>query len=166
MFAEFLTVPINIEQIILELKADAGKSGDAAPTVVLAALSRFGQVPVVPDLESTELAIALVTVSNSPAGRVLQIGYRGNHGCYLSLFVFAHGGLPKSPVRVAIGNDRAYGWRVDDLGYLLFAKGMDETRLTLIADKVEQATRDHAPLDSLARQQLAENKRNSASCHA
>jgi hypothetical protein len=80
--------------------------------------------------------------------------------------VFANEELPKSTVEVVDGLDHAYGWRVNSLGYLLFAKGMDPTRLALIADKVEQATRTHAPLDRQAREQLAENKRNSASCHA
>jgi len=148
------------------LSLDEEKASAAEPVVLLAALSEFGQAPVVPDLESTELAISLVTVADGPKGRVLQVGYRGHHGCHLSLFVFANNELPKATVEVENGLDDAYGWRVDSLGYLLFAKGMDQTRLALIADKVEEATRARAPLDGQARQQLAENKRHSASCHA
>ncbi len=148
------------------LTADAANPAETPPVVLLSALSQFGQVPFVPDLESTELAVGLVTVADGPEGHVLQIGYRGNHGCHLSLFVFADNTLPKAAIRVAAGAERAYGWRVGDLGYLLFARGMDESRLALIAEKVEQATSAHTPLDSNAREQLAENKRASASCHA
>jgi len=125
-----------------------------------------GKRRTVPDLESTELTIGHITVSNGPAGRILQIGYRGNHGCHLSLFVLTYARLPEMRVRVAMGRERAYGWRVDDLGYLLFAEGMDESRLTLIANKVEQATRSRTPLDRQAEEQLAENKRESAPCRA
>ena len=53
------------------------------------------------------------------------------------------------------GAEHAYGWRVDGLGYLLFADGMDPARLALIADKVEEATRAHAPLDGRARERPA-----------
>ncbi len=148
------------------LAADARGSANAPPAVLLTALSSFGQVPVVPDLASTELAVGLVTVTHEPGGPVLQVGYRGHHGCHLSLFVFPDDRLPKTAAEVAIGTERAYGWRVADLGYLLFAVGMDDNRLALIADKVEQATRAHAPLDAAARQQLAENKRHSVTCHA
>ena len=69
-------------------------------------------------------------------------------------------------MQVSTGKQRAYGWRVGDLGYLLFAVGMDPNRLALIADEVEKATRAHAPLDAEARQQLADNKRHSTTCHA
>ncbi len=148
------------------LNADAARPKELPSTVLLAALSQFGEVPVVPDLESTELAVGLVSVADGPKGRLLQIGYRGTHGCHLSLFVFADDGMPHSVVRVAAGLDRAYGWQANNLGYLLFARGMDESRLALIAEKVEQATRARAPLGNLARQELAENKRHSASCHA
>ncbi len=148
------------------LTADARGSADAPPAVLLTALSRFGQVPVVPDLESTELTIGLVTVAHGPGGPILQVGYRGHHGCHLSLFVFPDGRLPGTAALVATGKERAYGWRVADLGYLLFAVGMDQNRLALIAQKVEEATRDRAPLDAAARQQLAENKRHSVTCHA
>ncbi len=136
------------------------------PPVVLAALSRFGRLPVVPDLESTGLSVGLVKVSDLQGGRVLQIGYRGQHGCHLSLFVFAGDQLPVSGIHALDRTERAHAWRVEDLGYLLFAKGMDESRFSLISQKVEHATRVNAPLDERARQELAQNKRNSANCEA
>ncbi len=148
------------------LAADAHGTANAPPAVLLTALTAFGEVPVVPDLRSTELEIDLVTVAQGPDGRMLQVGYRGNHGCHLSLFAFLDKRMPKAVVRVDAGKERAYGWRVGELGYLLFAVGMDRNRLALIADKVEQATRAHAPLGAAARQQLAENKRHSTTCHA
>ncbi len=148
------------------LAAEARGMADTPPAVLLTALTTFSQVPVIPDLRSTELEIDLVKVAEGPDGRMLQVGYRGNHGCHLSLFAFVDDHMPKTAVRVDAGNERAYGWRVGDLGYLLFAVGMDESRLALIAEEVEKATRVRAPLDAAAKQQLAENKRHSSSCQA
>jgi hypothetical protein len=137
-----------------------------SPPVVLAALSRFGHLPVVPDLESTGLSVVLVSISENLGRRILQIGYRGQHGCHLSLFVFDGNVVPKAGDASRDENERAYAWRAADLSYLLFARGMDGGRFTLISQKVEQATRLNAPLDTLAKQQLAENKRNSTSCQS
>ena len=148
------------------IAADARGRANTPPAVLLTALTAFGAFPVIPDLTSTELDIDLVKVAEGPDGRMLQVGYRGNHGCHLSLFAFVDGHLPTAAVRVETGAERAYGWRVGDLGYLLFAVGMDRNRLALIAETVETATRIHAPLDAAAKQQLAANKRHSATCHA
>jgi anti-sigma factor RsiW len=136
------------------------------PPVVLAALTRFGRLPVVPDLDSTGLSIGLFSVSDLSGARLLQIGYRGQHGCHLSLFVFPAEKLPVVAFRVSDRLERVHAWRIEDLGYLLFARGMDENRFSLIAEKVEHSTRVKAPLDERARQQLAENKRKSARCEA
>ncbi|MCB1487246.1 MAG: hypothetical protein KDJ88_07290 [Bauldia sp.] len=148
------------------LAEDSGTLSEAPPSVVMAALSQFHRVPVIPDLSSAKLTIERVTVSGEPDDHLLQIGYRGNHGCHLSLFVFAGGGLPEEMARQTIGTEEAYGWQVDELGYLLFAKGMDPGRLAFIAREVEEATRSGVPFDERARQALAENKAKSASCVA
>jgi len=136
------------------------------PPVILAALTRFGSLPVVPDLESTGLSIGLVSVSERREARILQIGYRGHHGCHLSLFVLRDG----HPFDVALDDRKALErvriWQVANLDYLLFSRGMDVRRFSLIAETVERATRAGAPLSDRDRQLLAENKRNSASCQA
>ncbi len=64
------------------------------------------------------------------------------------------------------GGERAFGWQTNDLGYLLFATGMDGSRFDLIAQKVEQETRSHTPFDQRTREALAESKRTSAHCAA
>ena len=148
------------------LANDSGALSEAPPSVVMAALSQFRRVPVIPDLSSAKLTIERVTVSGQADEHLLQIGYRGNHGCHLSLFVFAGGGLPEEMEQVRFGLEEAYGWQVDELGYLLFAKGMDRGRLAFIAREVEEATRSGVPFDERARQALAENKAKSASCVA
>jgi hypothetical protein len=148
------------------LAAETRSEANTPPAVLLAALTAFGAVPVMPDLRSTDLNIDLVKVANGPGGRVLQVGYRGDHGCHLSLFAFVDQRLPETAVVVRSGDASAYGWRVGQLGYLLYAVGMDPTRLALIADTVETATRARAPLGFSARQRLAENKLHSATCHA
>jgi hypothetical protein len=134
------------------------------PPVVLAALRQFGRLPLIPDLESSGLSIGLVSVSGEPGRRVLQIGYRGHHGCHLSLFVFAGG---QHMVAATLTNnplERFHAWHVGDLDYSLFAKGMDKSRFELIGEKVENATRVNRPLDRNDRTELAENKRNTTRC--
>ena len=146
------------------LATDNGPNGEAPPSLVLAAMSQFNQPPVIPDLTSSKLTIERVTVTDQSEGHVLQVGYRGNHGCHLSLFIFANGKLPSRMVQEDSGAERAYGWQVADLGYMLFAIGMDSARYDLIAHKVEEATRNGAPFDEKTRQALAESKAKSASC--
>ncbi len=148
------------------LAEDNGSPSEAPPSVVMAALSQFRRVPVIPDLSSAKLTIERVTVTESEDSHLLQIGYRGNHGCHLSLFVFAGGGLPEKMVEQSQGLQQAYGWQVDQLGYLLFAVGMDRARLAFIAREVEVATRSGVPFDDQTRQALAESKAKSASCVA
>ncbi|MBD1545593.1 hypothetical protein [Roseibium aggregatum] len=148
------------------LQTDASAAGEAQPTVLLAALSTFGRVPFVPDLSSTSLSIGLVTVADGPEGHMLHVGYRGTHGCHLSLFVVEGDAIPKAPQDIVQGSDETHSWRVRDLGYLLFAKGMDQSRFRLISEKVEAATRRNSPLDNAAQEQLAANKRQAESCHA
>lgn len=148
------------------LNADEAGSAADAPATLFAALADFRQLPVVPDLESAKLTIDRVTLAERPSGNVLQVGYRGTHGCHLSLFIFANAAMPQTLSRVDIGVERAYGWQVGNLGYMLFAKGMDGARFDLIAHKVEEGTRTHAPFDNRTRQALEESKKHSASCIA
>jgi len=148
------------------LATDNGPNAGAPPSLVLAAMSQFSQPPVIPDLTSSKLTIERVTVTDQPEGHVLQVGYRGNHGCHLSLFIFANGTLPSRMVQEVSGTERAYGWQVADLGYMLFAVGMDNARYDLIARKVEEATRSGTSFDEKTRQALAESKVKSASCTA
>ena len=148
------------------LAADHGANAGASPSLVLAAMSQFSQPPMIPDLTSSKLTIERVTVTDQPDGHVLQVGYRGNHGCHLSLFIFANGKLPSRMVQEDSGTERAYGWQVADLGYMLFAVGMDSARYDLIAHKVEEATRSGTPFDEKTREALAESKARSASCVA
>ncbi len=148
------------------LNAGDVQATDDPPATLIAALAQFRRLPVIPDLASAKLTIDHVTLSKRSKGDVLQIGYLGTHGCHLSLFVFANGAMPGTLVRVDIGTERAYGWQVDDFGYLLLAKGMDGNRLDLIAHKVEEATHTHAPFDNRTRQALEESKRKSTSCLA
>lgn len=145
------------------LVAEPGDAEEASLTL-MEALGHFRQVPVIPDLESARLTITRVRLSE-PAGKpVLQVGYRGVHDCHLSLFVFTSAGMPETMVRVDVGPERAYGWRVSDLDYLLFARGMDKRMLDLIAHKVEEETRTRTPFDQGTRNLLAARKSQSSSC--
>jgi hypothetical protein len=148
------------------LQTDMTGEVESTP-VVLAALTRFGRLPVVPDLESTGLEIATVGVfDEQPDSPMLQIGYRGHHGCHLSLFVVADRQLRLPVDPGATGREQSSAWQVGDLGYLLFAIGMDQSRFDLIAEKVEHATRTSAPFSVLDQQQLAANRQASTRCQA
>ncbi len=147
------------------LDARVGEPDDASPTL-MAALGHFRQVPVIPDLESARLTITRVRLAEPAGAPVLQVGYRGVHDCHLSLLVFASAEMPETMARVDIGLERAYGWRVNDLGYMLFARGMDKQMLDLIAHKVEEETRTRAPFDEGTRDLISARKRQSTSCVA
>jgi len=147
------------------LDADASQPSDP-PATLIAALAHFRQLPAVPDLESAKLTISRVRFAEHGGRPVLQVGYLGLHGCHLSLFVFAAADLPETMVQLDSGPERAYGWRVNQLGYMLFARGMDRTMLDLIAHTVERHTRSYAPFDTDTRQALADRKRRSSSCIA
>lgn len=168
------SLPTDLLAIARELHVDwlhadstAGQTNPrAAMTTLIGALTQFRELPIIPDLESAKLTVDHVGFSTQSGRQVLQIGYLGTHGCHLSLFVFPGAKLPTTAVRLDRGNELAYGWQVEQLGYLLFALGMDHNRFDLIARKVEEETRTHAPFDSLTREALAESKRKSAACAA
>ncbi len=148
------------------LRAELTKPSEAPPAKVLAALAAFEQVPLIPDLAGTELEVDYFDDLRDTGRRLLQIGFRGQHGCHLSLFVLGDEKLPGTAVRVQDGAELAYGWQVGGLGYLLFAEGMDVGRFDLISREVEHATRVNQQLDAQERERLAQNRRDSASCHA
>jgi len=164
------TLPVGLLETARGLHAEwLDSSGDDAanpPATLIAALAHFRQLPAIPDLESARLTVVRVRFAERPNGPVLQVGYLGRHGCHLSLFVFSDASLPEIMVRSNSGPERAYGWRANDLGYLLFARGMDGDMLDLIARTVEQQTRTRAPFDGDTREALADQKRNSSSCTA
>ncbi len=143
----------------------ADTTGPAVPTpAVLDALTNFGRLPVLPDLEPSGLLIALAEVHDFAGNRVLQVGYRGYHGCHLSLFVWSGAPLRPGPLTRHDPLERSHAWQAGDLSYLLLALGMAPSRFELIAEKVEDATRGYRPLDEHEREQLAANRRQSARC--
>jgi anti-sigma factor RsiW len=146
------------------LAADASGGAEDPPATLIGALAHFRQLPAVPDLESARLTITRIRFATRDNIPVLQIGYRGRHDCHLSLFVFTGAELPADMTSVNVGNERAYGWRVNNLEYLLFARGMDRNMLDLIARNVEQQTRTHTPFDAPTREALAAQKSRSESC--
>lgn len=148
------------------LKNDRGRNQENTTAVLVNALTHFRDIPVIPDLESAQLHVERVKFIEREREKVLQVGYRGNHGCHVSLFVFTSGHMPATMTQIDHGKERGYAWQIGDLGYLLFAVGMDPDRLDLLAHKIEAQTRTRTPFDNLTRQALAESKRHSASCAA
>jgi len=68
------------------LARDTDQSAKLSPAT-MGTLARYRRLPVVPDMESSGLKIRLVQLLHAAGERILQICYRGHHGCHLSLFV-------------------------------------------------------------------------------
>ena len=162
------SLPPAAMQVARDLHEKWLKTGppDTSAAKMLTALSDFGSMPSIPDLGGTGLTVGFVANTISRSHRILQVGYRGQHGCHLSMFVFHDIGFDRTPKEVAKGKILAYGWQARELGYLLFAEGMDRSRFDLIGREVEKTTRRGRPLDQRDQTRLAENRRESASCKA
>ncbi len=98
----------------------------------------------IPDLTEAHLTLVYVNlVPGSAEGHGLQLGYRGIHGCRVSLWIAeAVAGIGESPTALARQGVAGYGWRVGGTGFALLARGMDPDRLRLLAEVVARLTRE------------------------
>ncbi|MHA1600303.1 MAG: anti-sigma factor family protein [Alphaproteobacteria bacterium] len=135
--------------------------------VMLVALHRFGPQTYLPDLSDARLTLShleIVKLTNMD-GDALHIGYLGNRGCQVSLILLpGSGDLSADLVRYDQGAKRGYAWRNGRRGFLLLAEGMDEDRLTLLADTLHRATLELRPFDDDTRIALRESRERSVPC--
>jgi anti-sigma factor RsiW len=98
----------------------------------------------IPDLTEAHLTLVYVKLApGSGAGHGLQLGYRGIHGCRVSLWIAeAVAGMGETPAALARQGVAGYGWRVGATGFALLARGMDPDRLRLLAEVVARLTRE------------------------
>lgn len=135
--------------------------------IVLATMHQIGPDTYLPDLSDARLTLShldIVTLANS-RGDVLHMGYLGNRGCQISLIVVPKiGELSAGLVRYDRGTGRGFTWRGGGRDYALLAEGMDEARLTLLAETLHRATERQSPFDSETRTALRESREKSVPC--
>jgi anti-sigma factor RsiW len=146
-----------------------GMNAALPPSLVLARLSRLGSGVEVPDLSAAQLTLNYMGPFEFPRAGIhgVQLGYVGTRGCHLSLMVFpAPQGGGTGEVEYTDGTGRAYSWQVGSLAYALFAVGMDDMHLALIARTVRNATLEHKPLGAEAQTALRHSRIVSRPCAA
>lgn len=117
------------------------QSSNTSPALQLVranAKLQFGNNFLVPDLSATGLRIATVERFGQ-AG--MHVGYRGVHGCHLSLF--ANPSTNRQPadfVEIKHKREVFYVWRTHGLNYLVLGVGMDQRRLHLVARDIYRSS--------------------------
>ncbi|HEB97346.1 MAG TPA: hypothetical protein ENI96_13070 [Sedimenticola thiotaurini] len=124
-----------------------GASGDAG-RLLKSSRTRLRLDAYIPDLTPAGLRYDGIRRLDGGGGRGLHVGYRGSHGCRVSLVVFP-GSRRLTPELRGFDRDggRIYGWRVRDNTFYLMAPRMDPGRLAQVARAVYRMTRAYTPLD-------------------
>lgn len=119
----------------------------------------------VPDLTQVGLVFDSVRQISARASRGLHVGYRGPHGCVVSLVVFEGAGDHDTPLTpLARGQHTAWRWTTGGASFFLLAPAMDPVRLAGTAEVVQRLTRARLPLDSEAILALAQSRQGAAPC--
>lgn len=123
------------------------KKEESPAALRVAAQHRLEFPAYIPDMRSANLTLSAVHYGTDPAdtsAKIMQLRYAGRHGCRVSLTLSrGRSSLDTSLSEIVEGRSRGFYWRVADIGYALFATGMDERRFTLLAHNVYRATRDN-----------------------
>ena len=143
-----------------------------------AAQRHLGALAFVPDLRAAGLT--LVRLSTGPkldGRRSLHLGYRGQRGCRLSLFVLEGGigldeGLrdlgpelgPELGAGAASPGRQAVAWQAGGFSNLLLAEGMDPLRFVEISRRVFHASLEQRPFDAETRLALQRSREESQRC--
>lgn len=135
----------------------------------LASVDRLNLQVHAPDLTSANLRLTYLRFFE--AGRdtepALHLGYTGRRGCHLTLWVTqAPTLLTTDLTEIRDGSTASFRWRVGNVAYALFASGMAEQRLVMIADKVYEATRTRHGFDEETRLALTDVSRTAPPCSA
>ncbi|GMR18772.1 MAG: hypothetical protein BMS9Abin33_1213 [Gammaproteobacteria bacterium] len=121
----------------------------------------------VPDLSDVNLVYDGIRKISIRSGEGLHIGYRGPHGCMVSLVVFHDPRDSSAEIKALHRGDRiVYGWRVNQTGFYLLASRMDPNRLSEIAKVVYRITQTKSPLDAQSVVALNKAKALSQPCTA
>lgn len=132
-------------------------------------LDRFGLPFQTPDLTSAKLRLTYEHFykAKRTAPNALHLGYTGRRGCKVTLWVTrAPEGLGTRLTEVRQDKVRGFRWRVGDTAYALFATGMEEQRLNVIAKEVFESTRRMRGFDERTRTALNEASTGIPPCQA
>lgn len=138
--------------------------------LVRTALRRLDVPAHAPDMRGAKLTLSDIAHFTDYTGdtmRALQLRYTGQRGCRVSLFVSIDGAPLESALStIEDGSTRGYYWRVGTVGYALFATGMDQKRLNLLAQNVYQTTRENRDPPAPQQRQLRVATDAAAPCRA
>ena len=139
-----------------------------------AAQRHLGPLAFVPDLRSAGLTLVRLSAGPGFDGRnSLHLGYRGQRGCRLSLFVLEGGigldeGLrdlaPELGAGAAASGRQAVAWQSGGFSNLLLAEGMDPLRFAEISRRVYHASLEQRPFDAETRLALQRSREESQRC--
>ncbi len=135
----------------------------------LASVERFGLPVQTPDLGSAGLRLTYLQYfpQTDTAIAALHLGYTGRRGCKVTLWVSAApDGLATELLESRHDDLRGFRWRSGETAYALFATGMAESRFTVIANKVYEATRQQRGFDEETRMALRSASTRVPPCRA
>lgn len=139
---------------------------DVSASGLLIGLQDLGRHAQVLDFSDAGLQVAKIEfVRQNGLAAALHVGYVGNRGCRLSLWIGRATGAFE-PVNGRFDGTEVVAWQVGELAYALLASGMDEERFLLIARSARDATMRHRPLDPDVRVALQASRDSSAPCSA
>jgi anti-sigma factor RsiW len=140
----------------------AGASGE----LLKSSLKRLQLDAYVPDLSRAGLSYDGIRPVSFQSQKGLHVGYRGPHGCRVSLVVFKDDSRRsgKAIDTFAYGGYQIYGWQVRGAAYYLLAPRMDPQRLQQIARVVQRMTRSHRTMDGRAMMALQQARDASTPC--
>jgi anti-sigma factor RsiW len=142
-----------------------------SPATLRLAAQRHLTIPVhIPDMRSANLELSAVHYGTDPAdasAKIMQLRYTGQRGCRVSLTLSrGRTSLDTSIAEFIEGHSRGFYWRVGDIGYALFATGMDDRRFSLLARNVYEATRDNHAAPPAKRRELRVATASAKPCSA
>lgn len=101
----------------------------------------------VPDMRAAKLRLTgarYIAPDGENENPAVQLRYTGRRGCRVSLWIApAPDTLPTSLEEHRLGAQRGFSWRVDDIGYAIFATGMAARRFELLVRNTYRATQAH-----------------------
>lgn len=138
-----------------------------SPAAYLAASQALGSGMYVPDLSAARLKVGRVArmAARGDSPVAVHVGYAGTRGCRISLWIApAPRGMQQTPAPRGDQSDKAFSWRVGDLGYTMIASRMDDERFLLIVQAAFNATKTFSPPETEMRMALRRNRNASAPC--
>ncbi len=164
---DWLTVArSNHESWISNMK---GKPAPDPPLLLAAASRILGSRVLAPDLSAASLSLAAADVIQFEQKKALHLGYVGNRGCRLSLFVLPvtlKNRTKRQRAKTSKDSFRITTWSHVRQGFILMATGMEPSRFALLTETLKNYSGFKEPFDKPTRQRLARSRAESRPCAA